>query len=474
MAVSTTSRSSSSSSSSKWLVSLKELKKVSLVAAPMVAVTVLQYLLQVVSIMMVGHLGQLSLSAASIASSFTSVTGFSLLFGMAGGLETLCGQAYGAEQYHKLATYTYTAIASMTLICFPISILWLFLTDKLLILTGQDHSVSKLARSYSICLIPNLFSYAILQALIRYFQAQSLITPLLFSSLATLCIHIPLCWALVFRSGLGTIGAALAVSLSYWVYVVLLGVYMARSAECMRTRCKFVFKDVLLAAGEFLRFAAPSAVMTCLEWWSYEVLILLSGLLPSPKVETSVLSICFTITYLHYFIPYGFGATVSTRVSNELGAGNPRAAKMAVGAILVLAIIELVVVIVPLVLCRRFLGYAFSSDKEIVKKVADMAPFICASVVMDTLQTVLSGVVRGIGWQNLGAYVNLGAYYLVGTPVAVVLAFVVHIGGKGLLIGLASGSFVQATMFAFRIALTDWQQQASKARERIFHGGDDA
>ncbi|CAI0556449.1 unnamed protein product [Linum tenue] len=430
MAVSTTSR-SSSSSSSKWLVSLKELKKVSLVAAPMVAVTVLQYLLQVVSIMMVGHLGQLSLSAASIASSFTSVTGFSLLVIWNGGrVGDTMRPSLRSSQYHKLATYTYTAIVSMTLICFPISILWLFLTDKLLILTGQDHSVSKLARSYSLCLIPNLFSYAILQALIRYFQAQSLIAPLLFSSLATLCIHIPLCWALVFRSGLGTIGAALAVSLSYWVYVVLLGGYMARSAECARTRCKFVFKDVLLGTGEFLRFAAPSAVMTC-----------------------------FTITYLHYFIPYGFGATVSTRVSNELGAGNPRAAKMAVGAILVLAIIELVVVIVPLVLWRRFLGYAFSSDKEIVKKVADMVPFICASVVMDTLQTVLSGVVRGIGWQNLGAYVNLGAYYLVGTPVAVVLAFVVHIGGKGLLIGLASGSFVQATMFAFRIALTDWQQQ---------------
>ncbi|XVF53978.1 hypothetical protein PTKIN_Ptkin05aG0144100 [Pterospermum kingtungense] len=37
----------------------------------------------------------------------------------------------------------------------------------------------------------------------------------------------------------------------------------------------------------------------------------------------------FSITYLHYFIPYGIGATASTRVANEMGAGNAQAAKMA-------------------------------------------------------------------------------------------------------------------------------------------------
>ncbi|GAY43835.1 hypothetical protein CUMW_077640 [Citrus unshiu] len=31
-------------------------------------------------------------------------------FGFASALETLCGQAYGAEQYQKIGTYTYPAI----------------------------------------------------------------------------------------------------------------------------------------------------------------------------------------------------------------------------------------------------------------------------------------------------------------------------------------------------------------------------
>ncbi|KAJ4713795.1 Protein DETOXIFICATION [Melia azedarach] len=415
----------------KWMVPLKEMQKVSSIAAPMVAVSVLQYLLQVVSVMMVGHLDELSLSGASTATSF-SVSGFSFLFGMASALETLCGQAYGAEQFHKLGIYTYCSIIPLILLCFPISLLWIF-TDKLLILIGQDPVISRIAQKYAVCLIPNLFSYAVLQSLIRFLQAQSLILPMFFSSVLTLCFHIPLCWVLVFGVKLGSIGAALSVSLSYWLNVFLVGFYNKFSSGCEKTRVAFS-KDVIASIPEFFRFAVPSAVMVCLEWWSYEVLILLSGLLPNPKLETSLLSICFTITYLHYFIPYGFGATASIRVSNELGAGNPQAAKMAVAAVMILVAAEMVTI--------RVLSFA--------------SPLLWIAYKQYS--------------QKMGAYVNLGAYYLVGIPVAAVLAFVLHLKGKGLLIGLATGSAIQATLLGLRTIFTNWQKQVSKARHRIFEG----
>lgn len=40
-----------------------------------------------------------------------------------------------------------------------------------------------------------------------------------------------------------------------------------------------------------------------------------------------------------------------------------------------------------------------------------------------------SGAARGCGWQTLCAVINLGAYYVVAVPSAVLLAFVFHIGG---------------------------------------------
>jgi MATE family multidrug resistance protein len=68
---------------------------------------------------------------------------------------------------------------------------------------------------------------------------------------------------------------------------------------------------------------------------------------------------------------------------------------------------------------------------------------------------LLSGVARGSGWQQMGTYVNLGAYYLVGIPVAFLLSFVLHLRGRGLWIGILTESSVQAIILSFLTASTD-------------------
>ncbi|XP_015869372.3 protein DETOXIFICATION 3 isoform X1 [Ziziphus jujuba] len=444
----------------------EEVKKLSSLAAPMVVVSVSQYLVQVVSLTMAGHIGELSLSGVAIASSFTDVIGFSLVLGMAGALETLCGQAYGANQYRKLGIYTYCASISLIVVCIPISILWIIM-DKLLILIGQDPLVSHEARKYSILLIPALFAYAIQQSLVCYFQSQGLILPVLISSCAILCFHIPVSWALVYKLELGSGGAAISIGLSYWLNVILLVLYMKYSSDCEKTRVTFS-SDVLLSTREFISYAVPSGVMVCLEWWSFEILTLLSGLLPNPKLQTSVISTCLTTITLHYFIPYGIGTAASSRISNELGGGNSEAARMAFYALLMLVSIEAVAMSTILFCCRSVLGYAYSSEKEFVDYVEKLTPLLSLSFIMDSFQAAFSAVARGCGWQHLGVYANLGAFYLVGIPVAAVLGFLINLKGVGLWIGILTGSAVQAMLLALVTSSTNWQKEAVKARERIF------
>ncbi|KAI3942840.1 hypothetical protein MKW92_049249 [Papaver armeniacum] len=451
-----------------WGVFVQEAKVASYIGGPMVAVTLSMYLLQVVSMMMVGHLGELSLSSAALATSLCGVTGFSLMLGMASGLETLSGQAFGAKQYRKLGVYTWSATISLTLVCIPIALLWVSI-GKLLTFTGQDPLIALEAGKYATCLIPAVFAFAALQPLMRYFQSQSLIIPMLLSTSIAVVIHIPLCWVLVYKSGLGNIGAALAIGISYWINVIFLGLYAAYSPSCELTRTSLT-KEAFQGCGEFLRISVPSAVMVCLEWWSFELLILLSGLLPKPQLETSVLSICLTTISLVYMIPCGISAALSTRVSNELGAGRPQAARLAVCSVMIIALIELVILSVGLFACRNIMGYAYSNDKEVVDYVTDMVPLICLSVIMDSLQGVLSGVARGCGWQHIGAYVNLGAFYLAGIPAAVLLGFRLHYGGRGLWIGILTGSSIQTAMLALITCRTDWEYQARNAKQRMLQG----
>ncbi|KAF3431958.1 hypothetical protein FNV43_RR26694 [Rhamnella rubrinervis] len=408
-------------STTRLRVFVEEVKRLGYIAGPMVAVNLSQYVLQIISIMTVGHLGSLSLSSTAIAVSLCAVSGFSPLYGMSSALETLCGQAYGAQQYKQVGIQTNTAIFSLVLVCFPLSLLWIYM-GKLLIFLGQDPLISKEAGKFSLCLIPALFAYATLQPLVRYFQTQSLIVPLLVSSCVSFCSHIPLCWALVFKSGLQHLGAAFAIGISYWLNVVLLILYMMFTPACASTRVPISF-EIFRGNGEFLRFAIPSAVMICLEWWSFELLTLLSGFLPNPELETSVLSVCLSIIASLYSIPEGLGAAGSTRVSNELGAGNPQAARVALAAVMFLTVSEAIFVSSSLLVGRHVFGYIFSNEKEVVDYVTTMAPLVSLSVISDSLHGVLSGIARGCGWQNLAAYVNLGAYYLFGIPIAAILGF---------------------------------------------------
>ena len=179
--------------------------------------------------------------------------------GMACGLETLGGQAYGAQQYRKLGMQTYTAILSLVLVCLPLSLIWINM-ERILVFIGQDPQISHEAGKFTIYLVPALFAYAILQPLVRYLQMQSLIFPMLVSSCATLCFHGPLCWALVFKAGLRNVGGAIAISISMWSNAILLGLYMRYSSACAKTRVPFS-EELFQGIGEFFRYAVPSALM---------------------------------------------------------------------------------------------------------------------------------------------------------------------------------------------------------------------
>lgn len=81
----------------------------------------------------------------------------------------------------------------------------------------------------------------------------------------------------------------------------------------------------------------------------------------------------------------------STRVSNELGAGHPEAARLVVCVVLVMAVTEGILVGSVLILIRNVWGYAYSNEIEVVKYVASMLPILAASNFLDGLQCVLSG-----------------------------------------------------------------------------------
>ncbi|KAJ1394210.1 Multi antimicrobial extrusion protein [Sesbania bispinosa] len=441
----------------------EEVKKQLWLAGPLISVGLLNFSLQIISVMFVGHLGELSLAGASMATSFASVTG---QLGMASALDTLCGQSYGAKQYRMLGIHTQRAMLSLMFFSIPLAIIWAN-TRSILIFFGQDPEISTEAGNYAQLMVPSLFAYGLLQCLNRFLQTQNIVFPMVFSSGITTLLHLLVCWILVFKTGLGNRGAAIANSISYWVNVLILTLYVKFSPSCAKTWTGFS-NEAFHNIPSFMRLAIPSAIMVCLEMWSFEMMVLLSGLLPNPKLETSVLSICLNTAETVWMVPFGFSGAVSTRVSNELGAGHPWPARLAVYVVLVMALIEGTLVGTVMILIRNIWAYAYSNEIEVVEYVAIMLPILAASNFLDGFQCVLSGTARGCGWQKIGAVINLGSYYLVGIPSAIVLAFVLHIGGKGLWLGIICALIVQVLSLLTITLRTDWEQEEKEATDRVY------
>ncbi|KAG0452294.1 hypothetical protein HPP92_025780 [Vanilla planifolia] len=216
----------------------------------------------------------------------------------------------------------------------------------------------------------------------------------------------------------------------------------------------------------FIKLAIPSALIVCLEFWSFEILVIISGLLPNPLLETSVLSVSLNISSVVFMITMGLGAAISIRVSNELGAGNPQAARLAMLVSTGLTMTEGLVVGSAMVLMHNVLGRAYSNDKVVVKSVAAMVPLVALSHFINTIQCVFSGISRGCGWQYICVWISLGSFYAVGFPVSIVMAFFVHLGGKGLWLGIICALSVQDILLVLMATRSNLGEEANKAREK--------
>ncbi|KAJ1392026.1 Multi antimicrobial extrusion protein [Sesbania bispinosa] len=120
-----------------------------------------------------------------------------------------------------------------------------------------------------------------------------------------------------------------------------------------------------------------------------------------------------------------------------------------------------------LVLVRKYWGRAFTNVHEVITYMTSITPIAAVSVFFDSIQTALQGVARGCGWQKLGAFLNLGSYYIVGVPSAVILAFVFHMKGHGLILGVVLALAVQVACFLPPTIRTNWEKEAKKAAIRV-------
>ncbi|KAJ6925517.1 protein DETOXIFICATION 40-like [Populus alba x Populus x berolinensis] len=412
-----------------------------------------------------GHLGNLELAAVSLGNTGIQVFAYGLLLGMGSAVETLCGQAYGANRYDILGIYLQRSTILLMVTALPLMVIYIF-SKPILILLGEPVNIASAAAVFVHGLIPQIFAYAANFPIQKFLQSQSIIAPSAYISVGALAVHLFVTWLAVFKWDWGLLGAGLVLSLSWWIIVVAQFAYIAMSKRCRNT-----WKGFSLQAFDglwrFFKLSAASAVMLCLETWYFQILVLIAGLLKNAEVALDSLSVCTAISGWVFMISVGFNTAASVRVSNELGAGHPKSASFSVVVVTSCSFIISVIAAIIVMIFRDSISYIFTEGEVVAKAASDLSPFLAATLILNGVQPVLSGVAVGCGWQAFVAYVNVGCYYLLGVPLGVLLGFKFDLGAKGIWSGMLGGTLLQTIILLWVTLRTDWNKEVENAKNRL-------
>jgi multidrug resistance protein, MATE family len=462
------------------------------------------------SVAFVGHLGPLPLAGAALATTLGNVTGNSIMVGMASAVTTLCGAAFGARAYSSLGGVLQRALIILTLAAIPICVLWANATSLLLAM-GQDEEISRVAGRYIIALIPGLVFYAWNICVQGFMQSQRLTKPSAVAGVVAAVLHVPANVVFMRALGLGYVGAALATSWSNGVVLTINVAYLVRfhsrrggggddgdeireireiheknetrdagadedPSESLRRARRATWtgwsaRDAFSDWPAFLRLALPGVLMMG-EWWASEANILIAGYLPNPERNVAGVSIFQVTNALAFMIPVGFSVAVAARAGNELGSRAPARARHAARCAFVLILIVEAAVSAVILLARKSWGKIYSADDDVVSLVSALLVPLAIYTAFDGVLCVATGVIKACGRQAVAGPVVFFAYYVVGIPLAVYLAFgPPKMGAMGLAIGATVGTVVHSLIICFIVYMMDWFGEVERARARLGGGG---
>ncbi len=183
----------------------------------------------------------------------------------------------------------------------------------------------------------------------------------------------------------------------------------------------------LRGCWEYVKYGLPSALMTMLEWWAYELNVILAGArrahqpsrnatrraklggrarvysfitpqhtaagtLPNAEVAVAVLGICLAISGWVYMFPQSIATAATARVSNALGAGDARLARAYFRSALLMVVVQQAALAAAVLSCSTHIVQFFCQDPELLGIAMGIVPIVACNILCERKQrTGLSG-----------------------------------------------------------------------------------
>jgi multidrug resistance protein, MATE family len=195
--------------------------------------------------------------------------------------------------------------------------------------------------------------------------------------------------------------------------------------------------------------ALPVGLHSAVEAWAFVVAALVAGTLGA--VEAAAHAAAMNMASLSFMVPLGVGAAASSRVGNLVGAKQPWARVAWVSVAMGIAVMTLSATVFWTI--PGVIGRWFTTDVDVIAAIALVLPVAAAFQLFDGTQAVAFGVLRGVGDTRVPSIIALFAFWGLGIPVELYLAYGLGWGLQGVWLGLVVGLSVVAVLLVGRIVV---------------------
>jgi MATE family multidrug resistance protein len=203
-----------------------------------------------------------------------------------------------------------------------------------------------------------------------------------------------------------------------------------------------------------LRLGVPAAGQIVMEVGAFGAATVMAARLT--PVGLAAHQIALNCAAFSYMVPLGTSAAAAVTVGHAVGAGDGPRARRAGWLALVVGVSFMACAAIVFLVAPHAILVVYTNQKNVVEMGVPLLALAAAFQVFDGIQTIATGVLRGLGETRGPMLANFAGYWIFGLPLGYVLCFSHRQGIFGIWIGLTL-----ALIFIATVLLLQWWRKSS-------------
>lgn len=401
------------------------------------------------------------LGAVGLGSLIGNLFGFAIGIGLTSVLDTLVSQAVGARNTELSIIHLNRAriiSVAITLPCFYL----MWVTEPLLVLTKQDPETSALAGLFVQGTCWGLLPYFLCNALNSYMRCYGKTMPPVIINVITSVFHLAITYLAINKAGMGAYGAGLCISATYWLRWLLSEISMLfypETRQALRWTPRALNWNGIVS---YMKLACSNSTLLWIEWGAYELQAMVAGWVGTEGLAAHVAGA--NVVTAVFMGAIGISQSAAALVGISLGKQKPETAKSFAFISMGFTAILYTVIGLLVIFTRDGIASLISSDPQVVTTLHELLVVVGVFAIVDALNGVGEGVLRGMGLQPKAIIFKLVGMLAIRLPVGYILSL--RMGVTGIWIGAIAGMLCSCCGFYYVIKNASFPECSKLALKR--------